>query len=337
MVVGATPEEMVALGYQPVGKDFPVFLHPKTKEEYALARTERKTARGYKGFQFNTCTTISLEEDLLRRDLTVNAMAMDSQGGVMDPYDGQADLANKVLRHVSPAFVEDPVRLLRIARFAARFAPQGFTVADDTMNLLRQMVADGEIDALVAERVWAEFAKALVSDAPLRFLHILDDANALAVLFPELMTLDYIKHAAVVKKLNSAAQVFACLFLWAADADLNAFCQRYRVPKSFYQLARLARVYAKTELGDDPAEDILCLLERFDAFRRPEQIQAIFALFEVVEIHVALIEPMSLLSALRSAQKVDVQVLIAAGYQGRELAKQLRLARKAEITRIICD
>ena len=337
VVVGATPEDMVALGYQPVGKDFPVFLHPKTKEEYALARTERKTARGYKGFQFNTCTSISLEEDLLRRDLTINAMAMDSQGEVIDPYDGQADLANKVLRHVSPAFVEDPVRLLRIARFAARFAPQGFTVADETMTLLRQMVANGEIDALVAERVWAEFAKALVTAAPLRFLQLLDDATALAVLFPELRTIDWLEKTAIIKKLDSAEQVFACLFLWAADADLKAFCQRYRVPKNFSQQARLARVYAQAKLGDEPAENVLCLLERLDAFRRPEQLQMILVLFAVIGSEFTPIDPVYLSSALSSAQKVDVQGLIATGYQGGELAKQLRLARKAEIMCIKCN
>jgi tRNA nucleotidyltransferase (CCA-adding enzyme) len=185
VVVGATPDELLALGYKPVGKDFPVFLHPETGEEYALARTERKSGRGYHGFVFQADPTITLEQDLARRDLTINAIAEDEHGALTDPFGGVRDLEARVLRHVSPAFAEDPVRVLRVARFAARFAPLGFTVADETMALMRQMVADGEVDHLVPERVWAETRKALAEPQPSAFLRVLREAGALAVLFPE--------------------------------------------------------------------------------------------------------------------------------------------------------
>ena len=185
VVVGARPEELLALGYRPVGKDFPVFLHPQTGEEYALARTERKTGRGYHGFAFHAEPEVTLEEDLARRDLTINAIAQDEAGALVDPYGGVRDLEARVLRHVSPAFVEDPVRLLRVARFAARFAPLGFRVAPETMALMQQMVADGEVDHLVPERVWAETRKALSEAQPSAFLRVLRESGALAVLFPE--------------------------------------------------------------------------------------------------------------------------------------------------------
>jgi tRNA nucleotidyltransferase (CCA-adding enzyme) len=185
VVVGATPEELLALGYKPVGKDFPVFLHPATGEEHALARTERKSGRGYHGFVFQADPTITLEQDLARRDLTINAIAEDEHGTLTDPFGGVRDLEARVLRHVSPAFVEDPVRVLRVARFAARFAPLGFTVAAETMALMRQMVADGEADHLVPERVWAETRKALGEPQPSMFLRVLRECGALAVLFPE--------------------------------------------------------------------------------------------------------------------------------------------------------
>jgi len=185
VVVGATPEAMIAQGFRQVGKDFPVFLHPRTKEEYALARTERKTGPGYRGFVFHAAPDVTLEEDLRRRDLTINALAEDAQGNLIDYYGGRSDLENRVLRHVSPAFAEDPVRLLRLARYAARYAELGFTVADETMALLRSMVDRGEVDALVPERVWQELVKALVAPKPSRFFDVLREAGALARLMPE--------------------------------------------------------------------------------------------------------------------------------------------------------
>jgi tRNA nucleotidyltransferase (CCA-adding enzyme) len=184
VVVGATPDEMLALGFQPVGKDFPVFLHPQTHEEYALARTERKSGHGYKGFKVYAAADVTLEEDLLRRDLTINAMAEDETGELIDPYGGQRDLAGNIFRHVSAAFAEDPVRILRVARFAARFT--GFAVAPETNALMRQMVDNGEVDALVPERVWQEVARGLMDAQPSRMFRVLRDCGALARLFPEI-------------------------------------------------------------------------------------------------------------------------------------------------------
>lgn len=186
VVIGETTESMIRQGFRPVGKDFPVFLHPGTHEEYALARTERKTAPGYKGFAVNAAPDVTLEQDLLRRDLTINAMAMSADGRLVDPYGGRADLQKRLLRHVSPAFAEDPVRILRIARFAARYQPLGFTVAPETSALMRQMVAAGEADSLVPERVWAELAKALKEPRPEAFFKVLRDCGALAAVFPEI-------------------------------------------------------------------------------------------------------------------------------------------------------
>ncbi len=186
VVVGATPEQLLAEGYQPVGKDFPVFLHPKTKEEYALARTERKSGVGYHGFQFFTDTTVKLEEDLIRRDLTINAMAMDENGTVYDPYGGQQDLERKILRHVSDAFIEDPLRVLRVARFAARYAAYGFKIADETIQLMKNIAKTGELDALTPERVWKETSRALMEDQADVYFQTLKECDALKILFPEI-------------------------------------------------------------------------------------------------------------------------------------------------------
>jgi len=186
LVVGATPDMMLAQNFRPVGKDFPVFLHPETHEEYALARTERKTAPGYKGFQVDANPEVTLEDDLLRRDLTINAMAMDEHGQLFDPFNGRQDLQRGLLRHVSPAFNEDPVRILRVARFAARYAHLGFKVAEETRVLMQDMVRSGEVDHLVAERVWAELYKALCEATPAAFFETLKDCGALAVIFPEI-------------------------------------------------------------------------------------------------------------------------------------------------------
>ncbi|HWP12550.1 MAG TPA: multifunctional CCA addition/repair protein, partial [Ramlibacter sp.] len=183
VVVGATPQEMISAGYLPVGKDFPVFLHPQSREEYALARTERKTARGYHGFAFHAEPNVTLEQDLARRDLTINAMAQDPAGRLIDPYGGRADLENRVLRHVTVAFREDPVRILRVARLAARFAD--FSLAPETLALMREMVEAGEVDALVAERVWQELARGLMEDKPSRMFEMLRSCGALARLLPE--------------------------------------------------------------------------------------------------------------------------------------------------------
>jgi len=185
VVVGATTEEMLAKGFRPVGADFPVFLHPKSGEEYALARTERKSGRGYGGFTFHASPEVTLEEDLIRRDLTINAMAEDDQQNLTDPYHGQRDIEARLLRHVSPAFAEDPLRVLRVARFAARYSGLGFTVAPETLELMRQLSESGELEALTAERSWKEISRALMEDQPQVFIEVLRECGALKVLMPE--------------------------------------------------------------------------------------------------------------------------------------------------------
>jgi len=318
VVVGSTPEAMTAQGYVPVGKDFPVFLHPQTREEYALARTERKTARGYKGFAVQAEPSVTLDEDLARRDLTVNAMAVPEAlahaapdqwaGQIVDPYDGQADLKNKVLRHVTEAFAEDPVRILRVARFAARFAD--FSVADETLALMRQMVEDGEVDHLVPERVWQELAKGLMSDKPSRMFEVLRACGALQVLLPELDRLWGVPQRAeyhpevdtgvhMMLVMDMAAQLNAPLSVRVAclmhdlgkgttPADvlprhighegrsvklLQKVCDRLRVPSDCKELAEVvAREHGNIHRSADlNAEAVMRLLERCDAIRQAER------------------------------------------------------------------
>ena len=291
MVVGATPAQMVKLGYKPVGKDFPVFLHPETREEYALARTERKTARGYHGFEFHAAPEVTLEQDLARRDLTINAIAKDAAGEIIDPFGGAADLKARVLRHVGPAFVEDPVRLLRIARFAARF---DFSIAPETLQLMRKMVADGEADALVAERVWQELARGLMERRPSRMFRVLADCGALAAVLPELAgliagtagahtlaTLD-----AAAARGSELAVRFALLVMHAETAAVSALCERLRAPQECRELALLAARYHADmhKAGALDADALLWLLQATDALRRPGRFMQ---LLDVCELDVS--------------------------------------------------
>lgn len=238
VVTGATPENMVAASYRPVGKDFPVFLHASTHEEYALARTERKSGRGYQGFTFHTGIEVTLEEDLIRRDLTVNAIAQDSDGTLIDPYGGQKDLQARVLRHVSPSFAEDPVRVLRLARFATRFAPMGFTVAPETIALCRSMVDAGEIDHLVAERVWKETERALMFNLPSTFFKVLRACGALAKLFPELDALFGVpQRADYHPEVDSGIHTLMCIDAAARlgfgmEVRVSALCHDYGKAKT---------------------------------------------------------------------------------------------------------
>ena len=273
VVVGATPEDMLRQGFRPVGKDFPVFLHPKTQEEYALARTERKTAPGYRGFVFHTAPDVTLEEDLVRRDLTINAIAQAEDGTLTDPFGGIADIQNKVFRHVSDAFGEDPVRILRLARFAARF--DTFTVAPATMALMRQMVANGEVDALVAERVWQEVAKGLMEARPSRMLAVLQECGALARIVPELQV-----DAHLLQVIDRAAGVghelcvrFAVLMLAAPVAQINALSERLRVPNDCRELAVMAAREQAVVAGALAlsAEELVSLCERCDGLRKPQR------------------------------------------------------------------
>lgn len=308
VVVGATPEAMIATGYTPVGKDFPVFLHPQTHEEYALARTERKTARGYHGFEFSTSPDVTLEEDLRRRDLTINAMAQSEDGELIDPYGGLADLQAKVLRHVSDAFAEDPVRILRLARFAARFVE--FSVAAETLVLMRRMVAEGEVDALVPERVWQELSRGLMEPKPSRMFEVLRSCGALARILPEVDRLwgvpqraeyhpevDTGMHLMLVMdmsaRLGASLPVrFACLAhdlgKGTTPADIlprhvghearsvelvREVCQRLRVPTECRELAEVvAREHGNVHRSDElSAAALVRLLERCDAFRKPQR------------------------------------------------------------------
>jgi tRNA nucleotidyltransferase (CCA-adding enzyme) len=295
VVVGATPEQMAAAGFMPVGRHFPVFLHPQTREEYALARTERKTAAGYHGFTFHTDPAVTLEQDLARRDLTINAMAFDERGALVDPYGGCRDLEARVLRHVSPAFAEDPVRILRLARFAARF--HDFTVALQTQALARHMVDSGEVDALVPERVWQELARGLLEARPSRMLRVLRDCGALARLLPEVDRLwDSAPPSAadvLLGALDISARLgcelpqrFACLG-YAVGPDLAALgglCRRLRVPLECRELAELtAREQQLVECSEAlDAAALLGLLERCDALRRPERFEAMLLACECI-------------------------------------------------------
>ncbi|MFT3907134.1 MAG: multifunctional CCA tRNA nucleotidyl transferase/2'3'-cyclic phosphodiesterase/2'nucleotidase/phosphatase [Steroidobacteraceae bacterium] len=287
VVVGATPAELEAQGFRPVGREFPVFLHPQTQEEYALARLERKSGPGYRGFVTDFSPQVTLAEDLKRRDLTVNAMARSERDELIDPYGGQADLAARRLRHVSEAFVEDPVRILRAARFLARFAPLGFAIAPETLQLMRTMVNNGEADALVPERVWRELARALQEARPDLFFTTLADCGALAVVMPEIarhlgaeagaLTLPALRLATQAGAATSTR--FAVLLAQLPPEEINAVCLRLRAPAEYRELAELsARLGALLHEGDAPPpvklakpQWLLQLLESADAWRRPER------------------------------------------------------------------
>jgi tRNA nucleotidyltransferase (CCA-adding enzyme) len=313
VVVGALPDQMEALGYRQVGKDFPVFLHPVSREEYALARTERKVGPGYRGFTVYAAPDVTLADDLRRRDLTINAMALDQAGHLIDPHNGAEDLKCRILRHVSPAFAEDPVRILRVARFAARFAPLGFQVADETVTLMKLMVEQGEVDALVPERVWTELERALGEARPSYFFEVLRSCGALRRLFPELDQLFGVPQTRlyhpeidtgihVLQVLNRAAQLspdpqvrYAALLhdlgkgltppeIWPSHRGheqrglslIHALCQRLRTPRDYRELAILVAKYhgvCHRAFELRPAT-VLKLLESVDAFRRPARFES---------------------------------------------------------------
>ena len=313
VVVGATPEQLLAEGFQPVGKDFPVFLHPETKDEYALARTERKSGYGYHGFEFYTAINVTLEEDLIRRDLTINAMAMDDSGKIYDPYGGQKDLADRVLRHVSEAFVEDPLRVLRIARFAARYQHQGFSIAEETLVLMKQLAESGELNALTPERVWKETTRALMEQDADVYFEVLRSCGALKVLFPELDALygipqrpEYhpeidcgihtmmslqqacrqnysldVRFAVLVHDLGKALTPVEELPRHIMHEErgikpVNELCERLRVPTHTKQLAlAVCKEHLKCHQAFNLKPGTLWrLLQRLDVLRRPERVEA---------------------------------------------------------------
>ena len=324
VVVGATPQQMLDAGYRPVGRDFPVFLHPRTKEEYALARTERKTAPGYHGFSFHAEPSVTLEQDLARRDLTINAMAEDAQGRVVDPFGGQRDLQDRVLRHVGEAFAEDPVRILRVARFAARF---GFRVADETMELMKAMVKSGEAGTLVPERVWQEFSRGLAEPHPERMFEVLEACGLRQQLLPELK--------AVPQKLTGSVPVRFALLAWPLkEAEVNALCERLRAPGEERELALLAcrcRPALRAAHSASP-QALLELLKRADAFRRPERFKD---LLEVAGLADPAVDVARLQRALEAAAAVDAGAIAAKAGSQSEIPSLVDAARVHAIARAL--
>ena len=339
VVVGATAEQLLAQGYQAVGKDFPVFLHPQTKEEYALARTERKTAPGYTGFECFASPDVTLEQDLLRRDLTVNAMAEDSDGSIIDPYGGRQDLAQKLLRHVSPAFTEDPLRVLRVARFSARYAHLGFTVAEETLALMQQISAGDELQSLPVERIWKELHRALGEQSPRQFFAVLDRVGALPALLPELGGLS----PAILQTLDDAARqqqppaiCFAVLFIDIDPQQAKQCCQRIKAPKAFSELAQLVSQYARlcADICND-AEQLLTLLKQLDAFRRPQRFADFLQCCELLFKHNR--SKQQLQQALDRCIAIDTASIIAQGIKGRNVATELQRQRQRALQQMIAE
>ena len=311
VVVGSTPEALEEQGFKPVGKDFPVFLHPESHEEYALARTERKVALGYKGFKFYYAPDVSLQQDLMRRDLTINAIARNPDGQLFDPYNGQQDLRSGWLRHVSSAFAEDPVRILRTARFASKL-PQ-FKVHSDTELLMQTMVNNGEVDALVAERVWQEFSKSLSQKQPIRFIEVLANCGALDKLIPDLAN-NAVAKQALVKATEATADAvirFCALMHTHPRQQLASFCKRYRVPNQFAEPAALVCNYLShyQRLNMYDAGQILDLLKSLDTIRRPERLNQFLQVCDICSTSNNLNKSILLQQALDQVKAIDTQPL----------------------------
>ena len=327
VVVGATPEEMTNQGFRPVGSDFPVFLHPKTQEEYALARTERKSGRGYKGFTFHTSPEVTLEEDLIRRDLTINAMAMDDQGNITDPFNGQQDIENRLLRHVSDAFLEDPLRVLRVARFLARFAHLGFTIAPETLELMGKIASDGELDHLTPERVWQEFERALAASTSSAFWEALDASNALYLLqglgripSEQLITLDY-------AELQTSQEKFAlaCYLAELNIDELDNLCESLRIPNRYRDLAKAQLrhgVTVQTFSSANPKAK-LDLISELKLIKQPEAIEPLIDIARAL-CPSEVITAESIQQATLEVAKIQAKDLIAEGFSGVELGKEIR-------------
>jgi len=333
VVVGGTAEAMVARGFRPVGKDFPVFLHPETNEEYALARTERKTAPGYRGFVFHAAPDVTLEADLARRDLTINAMALDEDGRLIDPHNGARDLRAGILRHVSQAFVEDPVRILRLARFAARF-PE-FRVAPETAALVSEMVRNGEADALVPERVMQEISRGLMERRPSRMLDVLGSSGLIGRLYGELEDLP--QAGAALDRAAERGLVLPARFAVLASAcrsprTVSDFIGKLRVPQESSQLARLLVELRGTLASAEASSTIVDVLERSDAFRRPERFELLLQAFEVTHQE----SGDRLRHALKAAADVDAGALASLhNYDPGEIPRAVRQARVVAVSRAL--
>ena len=338
VVVGATVAEMVAQGYRQVGKDFPVFLHPETNEEYALARTEKKTGKGYYGFVCHAAPDVTLEEDLQRRDLTVNAMAEDEHGNIIDPYNGQQDLQNKFLRHVSYAFVEDPVRVLRLARFAAKLS--GFKAHESTVALVKEMHAAGELENLVPERVWREMERALLEKHSARFFEVLQQCGVLDLLLQPLHLKDVDIARLESVKFDSVDVGLALLLFDKPIAEAQQFFERLKSPKevqdSVIAIVKYHSIFAEIAITCD-VDEIIKLFRYLDVLRRPQRLQQYILICEYLypDIYVDVVEKLNkLVDAYRS---IDVKSLVARGLSGSDLAKEIAHYRKNSLINCLGD
>lgn len=339
VVVQATVNDMLKQGYRQVGKEFPVFLHPKTNEEYALARRERKVEKGYRGFTFDTSSQVTLEEDLMRRDLTINAMAESETGELTDPYHGKEDLEKKILRHVSPAFSEDPVRILRVGRFLARFAHLGFKVAPETYALMKDMVAKGEVEALVAERVWKELERALGEKEPEKFFEVLEESGALEVLFPSLTNesegIEALKRASTISPL--ALVRFGVLFYNDPDPKKNlaAIFNRYRIPNAYRELANLIALYHQSALNITTLtpRELLTLFNKLDIYRREDRFNHfLLAIAAIAEAKKQEAKIDLLVEAATLLKSISVKPLLEQGFKDAALAKKLETLRLEKLS-----
>ena len=324
VVVGALPQQLLDLGYRQVGKDFPVFLHPDTGEEYALARTERKSGHGYAGFNVNSDPSVTLEEDLSRRDLTVNAIAQDHQGQLIDPYGGQKDLQARTLRHVSPAFIEDPLRVLRVARFAARYAHLGFSVATETMALMQEIANSGELAHLAAERIWQEMERGLGETTPQQLLVTLEDCGALKALFPEWKLepthLEALQRAVALSPDTTIR--FAALTAGLDTETLRRLCKQLRAPNAHRELALLCCQFGKDSNASGPA-DMLALFDHTDAWRRAERFED-FLLACMAFCQMPSQQGTRLGLALQRCQRIDTGQWRDEGLKGPEIGARIR-------------
>jgi tRNA nucleotidyltransferase (CCA-adding enzyme) len=344
VVVGATPEEMLDRGFKQVGADFPVFLHPGTKEEYALARTERKQGQGYHGFSVYSAPDVTLEDDLKRRDLTINAMAETEEGQLVDPFNGHEDLQNRTLRHVSEAFCEDPLRILRTARFAARLAPMGFHVSEETMALMRSMVNDGELEHLVPERVWQEVQRALHEQAPGVFFEILQELGALAVLIPELSEPEALRSGlkalhCVHQQDGSTAQRLAALFSVLSESAAVNRAAAMKTPNECRDMTRLLGLFmaelSETTVTAFSPDTALSLLDKADVWRRADRFGAMLRVLDCTtpESQRPVINQLRI--AADAASDVSPKALLAQGLTGRELGAAIHRERLDHISRAL--
>ncbi|ARN74298.1 multifunctional CCA tRNA nucleotidyl transferase/2'3'-cyclic phosphodiesterase/2'nucleotidase/phosphatase [Oceanicoccus sagamiensis] len=336
VVVGATPEDLLSQGYQAVGKDFPVFLHPETKEEYALARTERKSGPGYTGFDCYASPDVTLEEDLIRRDLTINAMAEDNDGSIIDPYGGQRDLEKKYLRHVSAAFIEDPLRVLRIARFYARYHYLGFQIADETLQLMQTISTGDELLALPAERVWKEMEKALREQSPQQFFIALQQTKALDKLMPELSLLTAEQFSIVQKASEHKLSLtrFALLLSQLDTHSAETLCEKIKAPKEYKELAMLlARHQQYDSEIVNRAEVLLDTLEQLDPFRREQRFEHFLQCCELKFDSPRTTQ--QLRDAFIACKAINAGELAKQGLKGKAIAKALYSLRLEAIHQLL--